>query len=61
MATAGMYLVGTEGHKEVVIGDYTICRQDENSIWIQHADGEGAQFSDELFEAAIAQFYDQNF
>lgn len=53
----GMYRAD-EGLK---IGGYLICRQDDNSIWIQTHDGEGAQFSNSSFEAAIEKFYMENF
>jgi hypothetical protein len=45
----------------VAVGDYTICRRDETSVWIAHKSGEGGQFSDELFGAAIAKFYAEHF
>lgn len=34
----------------VKVGEFTICRMDDNSLWIQKDDGEGGQFSDDSFE-----------
>lgn len=58
---AGMYEVADPTYPQVKVGDFTICRQDEKSVWIQTEDGEGAQFPDELFEKAILEFYQANF
>lgn len=49
----------------IKVGKFTICRMcpdgEDNSVWIEFADGEGAEFSDELFEEAIASFYAKHF
>ena len=45
----------------VTIGEYSICRQDDTSVWIEHESGEGAQFSDESFEECIKDFYNKHF
>ena len=45
----------------VKVGKYTICRQDESSVWIEHESGEGAQFPDDLFEECIHDFYSSHF
>lgn len=47
--------------QRVEVGDYTICRQDDSSVWIARKSGEGGQFSEELFGAAIAKFYAEHF
>lgn len=61
MEALGMYAIVDPAYPRVTVGKYTICRQDENSVWIDHEDGEGAQFSNDTFEKAIAAFYDANF
>lgn len=58
---AGMYAMHDPAYHQVAVGQFTICRQDNNSIWIQRQDGEGAQFSDSLFESAIKEFYEKHF
>ena len=50
-----------EQKERLVVGDFTIYRYDESSVWIKRTRGEGGQFSDALFEAAIAAFYDEHF
>lgn len=45
----------------VKVGPFSICRQNDNSVWIECEDGEGAQFSDKLFEQAIRDFYGKHF
>ena len=57
----GMYLTTDPNYPQVKIGDFTICRQDEKSVWIQTTDGEGASFPDAMIEKAIKAFYDSNF
>ena len=59
--SAGMYEVSDPTYQQVKVGKYTICRQDEKSVWIQTDDGEGGQFSDEAFFAAVDAFYRANF
>jgi hypothetical protein len=58
---AGMYEVVDPTYPQVKIGNFTICRQDDNSVWICCEDGEGAQFPDKEFEAAISKFYNERF
>jgi hypothetical protein len=57
----GMYRSADENYPKLEIGIYTICRQDERSVWIQTDDGEGGQFSDESFFKAVDEFYKENF
>lgn len=57
----GMYEVFNNEYPKIVVGDFSICKQDEKSVWIQHRSGEGAQFANEKFEKAIKKFYDDNF
>jgi hypothetical protein len=45
----------------VQVGKFSICRQDDNSVWIQKDDGEGGQFPDTAFEEAIETFYNERF
>lgn len=45
----------------VVVGQYSICRQGDNSVWIEHEDGEGAEFNDALFAEFLAEFYNKYF
>jgi hypothetical protein len=45
----------------VDVGEFSICRQDENSVWIEHESGEGAQFPDEIFEKFLEGFYNKHF
>jgi carbon storage regulator len=59
--SAGMYEVSDPAYPQVKVGKYTICRQDDKSIWIQTDNGEGGQFSDEKFFAAVDAFYRENF
>lgn len=58
---AGMYAVSDPSYPQVKVGRFTICRQDDVSVWIQNEDGEGCQFSDTLFEAAILDFWRKHF
>ncbi len=57
----GMYEVGNTGWPQVIVGRFTIARHDENSVWIQSDNGEGAMFSDELLEENVAEFFDKEF
>jgi len=58
----GMYKVGDKKYPKVKVGKFTICRQDEVSVWIQADEsGEGGQFSDALFGDVVAAFYDKHF
>jgi hypothetical protein len=45
----------------VQVGKFSICRQDDKSVWIQKDDGEGGQFPDTAFEEAIETFYNERF
>lgn len=58
---AGMYAVIDDQCPKITVGEFTICRQDDSSVWISRGDGEGGQFSDVSFEKAIRQFYKDNF
>jgi hypothetical protein len=60
-SVAGMYEVADPTYPQVKVGNFTICRQDDKSVWIQTEEGEGAQFPDDLFEKAISEFYCENF
>ena len=47
----------------VAIGDYTICEFSDpadDTVWIQHKDAEGGQFSKEKLRKCIATFYTEN-
>ncbi len=57
----GMYEVDNPAYPKVQVGKYTICRQDENSVWIQRDGGEGGQFRDDNFERAIENYFNDNF
>lgn len=57
----GMYRVLDPDYPSVKVGEYTICRHDAESIWIQTDGGEGAQFPDNLFEKTIRDMYEKNF
>lgn len=61
MPTLGMYEIHNPDYHKVKIGKYTLCRQDENSVWIRREDGEGGQFSDDSLENAIDAFYGEFF
>lgn len=50
---------------QILVGKYAICRQDpdgeDRSVWIGDTEtGEGGEFQDELFFAAIDKFYSDN-
>lgn len=46
---------------DIKIGKFTLSRHPYNGIWISKEDGEGGQFTENLIEAAIAEFYAENF
>jgi hypothetical protein len=56
----GMYACNDPRYPQVHVEEFLICRQDDNSVWIQTDDGEGCQFSDELFGTFIRNFYKQH-
>lgn len=59
---SGMYALHTDPNfHRVVVGKFTICRQDEQNVWIQKDGEEGAAFPNHLFERAISKFFDANF
>jgi len=45
----------------VQVGKYSICRQDDNSVFIETDGGEAGSFKDELFEKCIEEFYNKHF
>ena len=45
----------------VQIGKYSISKQDENSIWVEHESGEGSAFKEDLLEKHIDDFYKRHF
>ena len=45
----------------VKVGDFEICRQTDKSIWIEHEDGEGGEFSEAEFANAIKKFFNLHF
>ncbi len=45
----------------VQIGKYSISRQGDKSVWIEHDDGEGGEFQDDLFEQFLDEFYNRHF
>ncbi len=53
----GMY----GGTPRVKIGKFSICRQDDHSVWIEGEGGEGGSFPDDLFEAALKDFFNKYF
>lgn len=47
---------------EFIIGNYSITKFDDNSIWITDTKtGEGGQFSAEMFYEMVHKFYKENF
>lgn len=58
---AGMYSVFDPAYPQVKVGDFTICRQSAESVWIQQECGEGGEFHDSIFEPAIAAFWKDHF
>lgn len=61
MQKLGMYAINDADYPKVTIGKYTICRQDESSVWIAHEDGEAGQFHDNSFEKAVGDYFEENF
>jgi NAD/NADP transhydrogenase alpha subunit len=45
----------------VQVGEFNIRRQSESKVWIERDCGEGAEFDDALFEAAVAAFFNEHF
>lgn len=45
------------GTPRVQVGKYSLSKQAENSIWIEHESGEGGAFREDLLEAYIESFY----
>lgn len=43
----------------VQIGKYSICKQSEGQIWIEHVSGEGGAFPEEMLEKHLQKFYDE--
>ena len=58
---AGMYACADPDYPQVRVRDFVICRQDENSVWIQTDDGEGAAFDDCLFAVFLREFFEKHF
>jgi len=57
-----MYAVnGINSVPVVKIGEYTICRQGDTSVWIQHESGEGGEFADRLILPVVEEFYRKHF
>jgi hypothetical protein len=54
----GMYADPSTG---VQVGEFNIRRQSDSKVWIERASGEGSEFDDALFEAAVREFYDKYF
>lgn len=57
----GMYACSDPDYPQVHVGEFLICRQDEESIWVQTSDGEGAAFPDQLFEGFLRAFFEEHF
>jgi hypothetical protein len=57
----GMYAVHNPAYPQVKIGDFTVCRQDDSSVWIQRDGGEGGQFTDDIFAASLETFWKKHF
>ena len=54
----GMYaMYEDENYHRVKVCKYTICRQDDKSVWIEKENGESWQFWDDKFEKCIEQFF----
>jgi len=59
---AGMYAVSNPDYPQVKVGNFTICRQNNDGVWIQREDtGEGGEFRDSVFEPVLAAFWKENF
>lgn len=49
---------------KVIIGEFVISQmsdEDENSVWIENGDGEGAEFQSEKLESFLKEFWNKNF
>ena len=58
----GMYAVNNPDYPQVKVGNFTICRQNDEGVWIQREDtGEGGEFRDAVFGPILAQFWKENF
>jgi hypothetical protein len=44
-----------------LLGKFTISEMDDGQVWIRNEDGEGGSFSAEDLEAAVEQFFWDNF
>ena len=58
---AGMYRVNDDTYPKIKVGRFVICKQSDNSVWIETEDGEGGEFSNTLFEKMIEEFFNTNF
>jgi hypothetical protein len=47
--------------EQLTLGEFTINRMIDNTIWIYHDSGEGGIFNDKELEKAIEDFYNKNF
>jgi hypothetical protein len=62
MHTLGMYRLHEEkGYPCIVVGEYTICEQDAERMWIEHVSGEGMACGKKALEICITKFYKDNF
>ena len=57
----GMSAVYDPAYHKIKIGEFTICRMDEESVWIKRDSEEGGQFKDSLIEPVIAALWKENF
>ena len=58
----GMYAINEDPmFHRVKIGEFTICRQDDKSLWIQDESGEGGQFKEESLAEVIRKYYKEHF
>jgi len=57
----GMYAMPDMKPGIVKVGEYTLCRQSEGKIWIQHDDAEGGEFTESLLAEVIEKFYKEHF
>lgn len=59
---AGMYAVNDPRYPQVKVGNFIICRQNNDGVWMQREDtDEGGEFCDSVFEPALAEFWKENF
>ena len=56
-----MYRVNDDTYPKIKVGRFVICKQSDNSVWIETEDGEGGEFSNTLFEKMIEEFFNTNF